>query len=90
MVYSEINNTTPISTKQERLILERRNLLIQLYELDTEIIHTLTKSQITEEWGRWANNYWGEHFDLYEWALADSDTTMSRPWTRADNVVRLH
>ena len=82
MVYSEINNTEPISTKQERLILERRNLEIQMYELNTEIVHTLTKSQITMEWESWVDCYWGEHFDLHEWALTDSATTMSRPWTR--------
>ena len=90
MVYLEINNTMPTTTKQERLILERRNLQIQMYELDTEIIHTLTQSQITEEWERWAFMYWGDDFDLHAWALNDSDsTTLSRPWTRTEKVVNV-
>lgn len=82
MVYTEINNTVPVSTKQERLILQRRNLQIQMYELEIEIVHTLTKSQITTEWESWVDGYWGEDFDVYEWAIADADTSMNRPWTR--------
>lgn len=90
MRYAEINDTEPVSTQQERLILKRRELEIEQRELDAQIIHTLTESQITTYWRCYVALHWGANFNLEQWVWTDEEQTpvvrnserINRPTTR--------